>query len=172
MDSSINVQYLLNTIFSSKFNGLTAIQLLPEVSESMKEFSGRGQCQHFYLERPDMQLNTPGSLPCSKLSLKRDSMLQGHEEAVLREQFAFSHMSTGLSFSRRPTKDTRDGERLQCRSTAFTAVYPQPVGCPNNPNLPYSHSVGCPNNPGLPYSHSVGRPNNTGLPYRPSTRTL
>ena len=25
------------------------IQLLPEVSESMKEFSGRGQWQHFYL---------------------------------------------------------------------------------------------------------------------------
>ena len=49
IDFSINVQYLLNTIFSSKFNGLTAIQLLPEVSESMKEFSGRGQCQHFYL---------------------------------------------------------------------------------------------------------------------------
>ena len=30
-----------------------------------------------------MQLNTPGTLHCGKLSLNRDRLLEGHDEAVL-----------------------------------------------------------------------------------------
>ena len=30
-----------------------------------------------------MQLNTPGTVHCGKLSLNRDRLLEGHDEAVL-----------------------------------------------------------------------------------------
>ena len=33
-----------------------------------------------------MQLNTPGTLHCGKLRLNRDRLLQGHDEAVLRNE--------------------------------------------------------------------------------------
>ena len=35
------------------------------------------------LKRPDMQLNTPGTVHCGKLSLKRDRLLEGHDESIL-----------------------------------------------------------------------------------------
>ena len=35
------------------------------------------------LKRPDMQLNMPGTLHCSKVSLNRDRLLQGHKFYII-----------------------------------------------------------------------------------------